>query len=116
MLMHDSTNIEAVHFLAVWYLDRHGYHQVYMYLPFNVTIEITICTSKARRYFGHLATLCSVNADVWLCLSVCCAMSEEFAESLYALKTATNLIEHYEDDVRVKFCHGEAISDSLLDI
>ena len=61
---------------------------------------------KARKYFGHLATLCPSNADVWLCLSVCCAMGEEFVDSATALKTATTMIDNYEDDVRVKFCHG----------
>mmetsp|Transcript_33276 Transcript_33276/g.48149 ORF Transcript_33276/g.48149 Transcript_33276/m.48149 type:complete len:622 (+) Transcript_33276:53-1918(+) len=83
----DSSNVEAVHFLAVWHLDRHSFHQ-------------------ARKYFGHLATLCSNNPDVWLCLSVCCAMGEEFSESALALKNAMKLIENVNDDVRVKFCHA----------
>ena len=36
-------------------------------------------------------------------------MEEEFSDSTAALKTATKIIENYEDDVRVKFCHGEFI-------
>ena len=59
---------------------------------------------QARKYFGHLATLRHEDADVWLCLSVCCAMAEEFDECSTALKRATNLIE--KDDVRIKFCQG----------
>eukprot|EP01036_Dinobryon_divergens_P025223 gene25221-33749_t len=83
----DASNVEAIHFLAVWHIDRHEFHQ-------------------ARKYFGHFATLCPTNPDVWLCLSVCCAMEEEFSDSTAALKTATKIIENYEDDVRVKFCHA----------
>ena len=62
---------------------------------------------QARKYFGHLATLKQFDADVWLCLSVCCAMADEFTECATALKTAQNLIQNSGDDVRVKFCHGK---------
>jgi len=62
---------------------------------------------QARKYFGHLATLKQFDADVWLCLSVCCAMADEFTECSTALKTAQNLINNSEEDVRVKFCHGK---------
>jgi len=70
-------------------------------------INILIVIYQARKYFGHLATLRHEDADVWLCLSVCCAMAEEFEECSTALKRATNLIEKHEEDVRVKFCHGK---------
>lgn len=63
--------------------------------------------SKARKYFGHLATLRHEDADVWLCLSVCCAMAEEFDECSTAVSRATGLLEKGADDVRVKFCTGE---------
>lgn len=64
-------------------------------------------TTQARKYFGHLATLRHDDPDVWLCLSVCCAMAEEFEECSTAIKRASTLIE--KDDVRIKFCHGEII-------
>ena len=37
-------------------------------------------------------------------------MEEEFSDSTAALRTATKMIDNYEDDVRVKFCHGEQSS------
>lgn len=44
---------------------------------------------------------------MWLCLSVCCAMAEEFDECATALNRATGLLEKGADDVRVKFCTGK---------
>jgi hypothetical protein len=61
---------------------------------------------QARKYFGHLATIRQDDADVWLCLSVCCAMAEEFSECATAIKTAQDLIGIDSDDVRIKFCKG----------
>lgn len=63
---------------------------------------------QARKFFGHLATLRHDDPDVWLCLSVCCAMAEEFVECATALKTAEGLIINSEHDLRVKFCHGKS--------
>jgi hypothetical protein len=63
---------------------------------------------QARKYFGHLATLRHEDPDVLLCLSVCCAMAEEFEECSTALKRASALIE--QDDVRIKFCNGACVT------
>ena len=73
--------------MAVWHLERHSFQQ-------------------ARKYFGHLATLGHDDADVWLCLSVYCAITEEFDECNTALTRATVLIKKCCDDVRVKFCNA----------
>ena len=73
--------------MAVWHLERHSFQQ-------------------ARKYFGHLATLRHDDADVWLCLSVYCAMTEEFDECNTALTRAAVLIKEGGDDVRVKFCNA----------
>ncbi len=69
---------------------------------------------KARKYFGHLTTLRENDADVWLCLSVCCAMAEEFTECIAALRSAKAFIENSEEDVRVKFCHCKFSTFSKL--
>ena len=60
--------------MAVWHLERHSVQQ-------------------ARKYFGHLVTLRHDDADVWLCLSVYCAMTEEFDECNTASTRATVLIK-----------------------
>jgi tetratricopeptide (TPR) repeat protein len=87
IIKQNPSNIEAVHYLAVWHLERHSFQQ-------------------ARKYFGHLSNLRSNDVDVWFCLSVSSAMAEEFEECLTALSKATSLIEKGADDVRVKFCHA----------
>lgn len=81
----NPSNVEAVHYLALWHLERHSFQQ-------------------ARKYFGHLATLRHEDPDVLLCLSVCCAMAEEFEECSTALKRASSLIAN--NDVRIKFCNA----------
>lgn len=91
IVKHNPNNIEAVYYLAVWHLERHSFQQ-------------------ARRYFGHLASLRPDDAEVWLCLSVCCALGEEFQESNTALATATRFITTTDGDIRVKFCQGKPIS------
>ena len=73
--------------MAVWHLGKHSFQQ-------------------ARKYVGHLATLRHDDAEVWLCLSVCCAMTEEFDDCNTALNRATVLIKKGGDDVRVKFCNA----------
>ena len=70
--------------MAVWHLERHSVQQ-------------------ARKYFGHLATSRHDDADVWLCLSVYCALTEEFDECNTASTRATVLIKEGGDDVRVTF-------------
>lgn len=70
---------------AVWHLDRHSFQQ-------------------ARKYFGHLATLRHDDPDVWICLSVCCAMAEEFDECSTALKRVTALLD--PEDIRLRFCRS----------
>jgi tetratricopeptide (TPR) repeat protein len=69
----------------VWHLERHSFQQ-------------------ARKYFGHLATLRLDDPDVWICLSVCCAMAEEFEECSTAVKRASNLLE--PNDIRLRFCQS----------
>lgn len=61
---------------------------------------------QARKFFGHLVTLRPNEPDVWLCLSVCCAMAEEFQECSIALQRAEVLVGDM-DDMRIKFCRGE---------
>ena len=73
--------------MAVWHLGRHSFQQ-------------------ARKYFGHLTTLRHDDADVWLCLSVCCALTEVFDECNTASTRATVLIKVGGDDVRVTFCNA----------
>ena len=51
----NPSDIEAVHYLAIWHLERQSYQQ-------------------ARKYFAHMSTLKSEDADIWLCLSISCAM------------------------------------------
>ena len=47
----------------------------------------------SRKYFGHLATLCHNDVEIWLCLCVCCAMAGDFAEGEAALKRANPIFE-----------------------
>jgi len=51
----NPSDVEAVHYLAVWHLERQSFQQ-------------------ARKYFGHLATLKSEDPEVWLSLCISCAM------------------------------------------
>jgi hypothetical protein len=74
-----------VHYLAVWHLERNSFQQ-------------------ARKYFGHLATLEQNEANVWLCLSVCCAMADELDESSVALARAVSIASKSDSDIRIKFC------------
>lgn len=85
VIKQDQSNIEAIHYLATWHLERHNFQQ-------------------ARKYFGHLATLRRSDPDVWLCLSVCCAMASEFIECFAALTKVQELLIDYDNDARVKFC------------
>ena len=55
VIKQNPRDAEAVHYLAVWHLERHSFQQ-------------------SRKYFGHLATLKSDDPDVWLGLSIACAM------------------------------------------
>eukprot|EP01031_Cornospumella_fuschlensis_P025327 gene25328-30583_t len=87
IVQHNSNNVEAVHYLAVWHFERQSFHE-------------------AKKYLLHLSTLCPEDADVWLCLSACYAFSEDHADSLAALNTAKKLISNPEMDVRVKFCYA----------
>jgi tetratricopeptide (TPR) repeat protein len=59
---------------------------------------------QARKYFGHLATLRHDDPDVWICLSVCCAMAEEFDECSTALKRAATFLD--QEDIRLRFCRS----------
>ena len=61
---------------------------------------------QARKYFGHLATLKQTDPNVWLCLSVCCAMADELEESNVALTRAQSISQNNENDLRIKFCLG----------
>lgn len=60
----NPSDIEAVHYLAVWHLERQSYQQ-------------------ARKYYGHLSTLKGEDPDVWLALGVSCAMVSLFFEFYY---------------------------------
>lgn len=86
IVRNNPSNTEAVTYLALWHMHRNSY-------------------SQARKYFGHLATL-KEDCDVFICLSVCCAMTNEFDESLAALRRASNLRDRTEDGVRLQFCHA----------
>lgn len=44
---------------------------------------------------------------MWVCLSVCCAMADEFEESATATARAAMVLEKRDADVRIKFCNGE---------
>ena len=68
---------------------------------------------QARKFFGHLVTLRPKEPDVWLCLSVCCAMAEEFQECSVALQRAEVLVGDM-DDMRIKFCRGEMIMMMMM--
>eukprot|EP01035_Chromulina_nebulosa_P018192 gene18192-23853_t len=81
----NPSNIEAVHYLAMWHMERHSFQQ-------------------ARKYCGHLATLKSNDSNVWICLSICCAMAEEFDECNGAIRRASSLLENHENDLRIQFC------------
>ena len=59
----NSSDVEAVRYLAVWHLERQSYQQ-------------------ARKYFGHLATIKTEDPDVWLCLSISCAMVSYYNNSI----------------------------------
>lgn len=61
---------------------------------------------QARKYFGHLATLKPNDPDVWLCLSIACAMADEFEDSTLALNRAKTLLDRKVEDIRIKFCSG----------
>jgi tetratricopeptide (TPR) repeat protein len=87
IIKQNPSNVEAVHYLAVWHLERHSFQQ-------------------ARKYFGHLSTLRSDDVDVWFSLSVSSAMADEFEECSIALSKARSLVEKGADDVRVKFCNA----------
>lgn len=72
--------------------------------------------AQAKRYFGHLATLKDKEAEVWICLAICCTMTEEFADCVMALKLATFLIDSNVIDVRILFCQGSNISSLTLNL
>jgi hypothetical protein len=55
---------------------------------------------------GHLCTLRQHDFDVWLCLAVCCAMSEEFDECMLSLEQANKLPQTTDGSIRVKFCYA----------
>eukprot|EP00601_Ochromonadales_sp_CCMP2298_P019210 CAMPEP_0173309500 /NCGR_PEP_ID=MMETSP1143-20121109/22364_1 /TAXON_ID=483371 /ORGANISM="non described non described, Strain CCMP2298" /LENGTH=152 /DNA_ID=CAMNT_0014251097 /DNA_START=59 /DNA_END=513 /DNA_ORIENTATION=- len=83
----NPSDSDAIQYLAVWHLERHSFQQ-------------------ARQYFSKLSLQRPNHADVWLSLSVCCAMAEEFDECGSALQRAQGLIPLREEDVRVKFCRA----------
>lgn len=85
IVKHNPSNLEAIHYLAVWHLERQSFQQ-------------------ARRYFGHMATIRQDDCDVWTCLAISCAMAEEFDECSSALKRATALVTRNEENLRLKFC------------
>lgn len=80
----NPSNIEAVSYLAHWHMHRMSY-------------------SQARKYFGHLATL-KEDCEVFLSLSICCAMTEEFDECLAGLHRADGRKANKEDEIRIRFC------------
>jgi tetratricopeptide (TPR) repeat protein len=83
----DPSNLEAVHFLATWHLERHNYQQ-------------------ARQYFHHLCGIKNSDPSIWLCLSISCAFAKEFQESQDAALMASQYLEYREEDARVLFCSG----------
>ena len=74
IVKNNPTNAESVHFLAKWHMERHSY-------------------DHSRKYFGHLATLCHNDVEIWLCLCVCCAMAGDFSEAEAALKRVNPIFE-----------------------
>lgn len=84
IIKHNPSNVEAVHYLAMWHLERQSFRQ-------------------ARKYFGHLVTLRLDDPDVWMCLSVCCTMALELDEGITALRRAAALLDN-ENDIRIIFC------------
>lgn len=87
IVKHNPTNVESVHYLALWHFERQSFQQ-------------------AKKFFNHLANLRRDEPDVWLCLSACYAFSDDHLESLTALNNAKKLINNSELDVRVRFCYG----------
>ena len=61
---------------------------------------------KARKYYGHLATLRPNESEIWLCVTICSALANELVEAITALRKVEELLIDYEFDVRVKFCEG----------
>ncbi len=74
IVTNNPTNADSVHFLAKWHMERHNY-------------------DHSRKYFGHLATLCHNDVEIWLCLCVCCVMAGDLAESEAALKRVIPIFE-----------------------
>ena len=85
IVKHNPSDLDAIHYLAIWHLERQSFQQ-------------------ARRYFGHMTTLRLEDCNVWICLAISCAMAEEFDECSNAIKRATVLAVLNEDHLRLTFC------------
>lgn len=91
----NPSNMEGIHYLAIWNLERQNYQQ-------------------ARKHFIHLTELLQNEPEIWLSLSVCYALSNEVEEGKNALQLAQNLLLSSSissssepiNDPRVFFCQG----------
>ena len=52
--------------------------------------------------------------QVWLSLSVCCAMADELKDCQDALTKATSLISNTSQDSRIHFCQGTSTFSIII--
>lgn len=90
IVKHNPNNADAVSYLAVWHLERQSFQQ-------------------ARKFYSHLSTLRKEQADVWMCLCICCALGDDFKSSVAALTEAKKVMRTPVEEVRLRFCYGEKL-------
>lgn len=87
IVKHNPHNIDAISFLAVWHLERHGFQ-------------------TARKFFAHLASLRKDEADIWMCLCIACSLGDDLKGSVGALMEARKVIRTPVEEVRLRYCYG----------
>lgn len=93
ILSDEPNNAEALTFLATWYMERHLF-------------------TKAGKFFKHLVTIITDDAELFLCSSVCYAMLEEFQSAESFLKIARTLLSVNENNDDKPCNENEAGSSS----
>lgn len=90
----NPNNADAIAFLAVWHLERQSFQQ-------------------ARKFYTQLAGIRRSNADVWLCLCICCVLSDDIKSGIHALTEARKVVRSPVEEVRLRFCYGKRMNECL---